>query len=482
MSQTLSQFLGQQMRMEQRLTPQLIQSMNILQLPVTALDALIAEQLEKNIALEVVEPAPAEPVEVLPERAATQQATEDSASFGRLNELSRTYGLDEDERPAVRRRADGERDAKLDALANTPGSERSLQDELLDQWAMHEHPASLHRAGQWIIENLEEDGYLRIPLPELAVQAPTPVDEKTLETALSEVQSLEPPGIAARDLRECLLLQIDRMPGDNQIELTLVTNHLEDLAKNRLPAVAKATGYSVEEIAAAIHALKQSVYLRPGTLIRSRSEPPIHPDLIIDYAPTGGGLTVRLARGNSPELTISPEYERMSRNGQADKAVRKYVRENIGAAEALIGALRFRRDRLLDVGRIIAERQRDFFYYGLQALKVLRMNDVAAELGYDPSTISRTVADKYLQCPRGIFPLRSFFTSGKEQEHGEVTSWDSVRARVEEIIREEDAKHPLNDDHIVEKLEKEGIKLSRRTVAKYRQQLNIPPARQRKAY
>jgi RNA polymerase sigma-54 factor len=251
---------------------------------------------------------------------------------------------------------------------------------------------------------------------------------------------------------------------------------------NRLPAIAKATGYSIGEINEAIKAMRSTLCLHPGYLVGDRSVPAIRPDVIIEYADTGDGLTVRLARGNVPRLRIRDDVAALAKSRKNGKATRDFARKHVEAASALIDAIGFRRGRLLDVANALVEKQRDFFDVGPQGLKVCRMSDLAAELGCDPSTISRTVADKYMQTPRGIYPLRYFFTGGTETENGESMGWDRVKTRVRELIDAEDKKAPLNDDQIAGLLKKEGIEISRRTVAKYRQQLDIPAARQRRQY
>jgi len=486
MSQTLSQVIGQYMRMEQRLTPQLIQSMAILQMPVADLETLIAEELEKNGALEIEEKleSPDRSGEANG-RASSAADREEAASFKRLDRLGREYDLDfEDGRSFAARRKPStvERDGKMEAMANTACRSAGLQEYLTSQWSLLDLPDDIRAAGETIITHIDDDGYLRVPLEQLLEKSKPPTTMETMDWALFEVQNLEPYGVGARDIRECLLLQLDAQPGDNRIERELVEHHLDDIARNRLPAIAKATGYSVGEITEAIKAMRSTLHLHPGLLVVDREVPPIRPDVLVEYAETGGGLTVRLARGNTPHLRISPQYLKMVKDKSNGKDVREFVRKRIDAAGALMDAVGFRRGRLLDVAQAIVDKQREFFESGPEWLKVLRMSDLALELECDPSTISRTVADKYMQTPRGIFPLRSFFTGGLETESGETTSWDSVKARVAEIIRGEDPKSPLNDDRIVDKLKEEGIEISRRTVAKYRQQMSIPPARQRRQF
>jgi RNA polymerase sigma-54 factor len=228
--------------------------------------------------------------------------------------------------------------------------------------------------------------------------------------------------------------------------------------------------------------IRSSLHLHPGYLVGDRSAPRVRPDVIVDYSDTGGGIDVRLARGNMPRLRIREEVAKLAKSRTNGKDEREFARRHVEDAATLIEALNFRRSRILDVARAIAEKQREFFDVGPSALKVCRMSDLAAELGCDPSTISRTVADKYMQTPRGIYPLRYFFTGGTETGEGESVGWDRVKSRVREMVEGEDKKSPYNDDQIAKLLKKEGIVVSRRTVAKYRQQLDIPNARQRRMF
>ncbi len=487
MSQSLTQYLGQQMRLEQRLTPQLIQSMAILQKPVADLEAYIESALESNAALELAEPQQPEPKPGERDGGDRPEKREDrdDRSFARLDRLSRDYDLDLNDRPPSRARrlsSGNDRDAKMGAMANTAGRQIDLNEHLLGQWALVEMDKEMRRAGEAIINYLDPDGYLRVRLEEIGESVRPTIRPDVLKRAFEEIHRLDPPGIGARDPVECLLLQLDTLPGDNGLERTLIERHLDDITHNRLPAIAKATGCSIGEINEAIKAMRSTLCLHPGFLVGDRSIPTIRPDVIVDYAETGGGLTVRLARGNMPKLRIREDVVAMAKSKENGKETRDFARKHVEEASALIDAVRFRRGRLLEVARAIIEKQRDFFDVGPEKLKILRMSDLADELGCDPSTISRTVADKYMQTPRGIYPLRYFFTGGTETQDGESMGWDRVKTRVCELIDTEDKNSPLNDDRITALLKKEGIEISRRTVAKYRQQLDIPAARQRRKF
>jgi len=518
MSRNLSLIPSQQMRLEQRLTPQLIQSMEILQLPLPALEARIREELVSNPVLEETEAeAPAKPeTPPEPDTAATnttndaeREAEREAKAFETLERLSREYEFDPGDQPyAPPMRGNGERDAKLDAMAKTPTRGISLLEHLEGQWAMIEAADDIKRAGTILINWMDADGYIRTDverkttdangkaidgrpliikrtpeetdqlMDEIARSVSPPIPANVLEEALVLVQTLDPLGVGARDLTECLLIQLDEMPEAPPLTAELVRNHLADIGKNRLPAVAKATNQTVEQVKEALGVLSK-LHHHPGLLISSSEVPIVVPDVIVDYSDDGDGYAVRLARGNNPRLRISAHYRQVLEKSRDDKEAREFLRKHLESATALIDAIQYRRDRMLQLAKVVVERQREFLDYGPQFIKVLRMRDLAEEFSCDPSTISRTVDEKYVQTPRGIFPLRMFFTSGQEMAGGEEVSWDRLRAQVKEIIDNEDKKEPFSDDVIAAKMSAQGRPISRRTVAKYRAQLNIPNARER---
>ena len=517
MSQYLSMVPSQQMRLEQRLTPQLIQSMEILQLPLMALEARIQEEMAANPVLEEFSPAASDldgdaPTE---STATTEEGQAEADSFDRLDEMSRDLEFDPgDLAYGSGRSFDGERDAKMDAMANTASRGESLGDMLLSQWHLLEAPPEVAAAGEAIIEWMDEDGYLRREcevhprssengggsaeelrpliirrsdadrnrlMEEIALSRTPPIDRQVLDKALSLVQTLDPSGVGARDLAECLLVQLNARGDVDPLCEVLVRHHLLELGRNQFPQVAKKTGRSIEDIKDALKVIGRLQH-HPGLTVGQSATPRIAPDVMIEPDEDGDGYTVRLTRGNLPRLRISSQYRRMLRDRQQDKAARDFLRSRIDAAGALIDAIQYRRERMLELARLVVDRQREFFDYGPQFLKVLRMSDVAEEFGCDPSTISRTVDGKYVQSPRGIHPLRMFYTGGMKDDKGEAVSWDSIKARMQHIIDNEDKRSPLSDDAIAARLSEGGTPVARRTVAKYRGQLNIPAARQRREF
>jgi RNA polymerase sigma-54 factor len=485
MSQSMSQMISQVMRQEQRLTPQLIQSMDILQLPLIALEQRINEELEQNPVLEY-EPVQAKPAGEqaaagdAPDNADAQPDTHDPIdTLESIVDRGRFAG----DNVEYRRRTggDGEADPKVEAMANTAARPQSLQEYLLDQWRFVEADPQIKRAGEAIINFIEDDGYLRTNFEMIGEAMRSTVDRKALEQALYLVQKLDPPGIAARDLPECLLLQLQALYPEEKLAGQIVRCCLSDVAKKRLPAIAKVTGASVADVKAAVDIIAR-LQMRPGSALTNRPVARIVPDVLVDYDEESQQYRVRLAKGNNPRLRLSPYYLEMYRQNGVDRATREFLRKKIEAARAIQDAIEYRRQRLLQVSKTVVDRQRAFFEYGPEHLKILRMCDLAAEFGCDPSTISRTVDDKYMQTPRGIFPLRYFFTGGMQTTQGDPLSWDAVKARVQQIIETEGKNQPLSDEQIAKMLQDEGIDVSRRTVAKYRAQLNIPPARQRKDF
>ncbi len=485
---------GQQLRM----VPRIIQSMEVLQLPVAELRERLARELEQNVALEAVEPG-IEMDLVRPDPERPIGADDPSAEgFERLREMERSYGdmLDGDDAPPRSRRHDGERDAKMDAMANTPSRGETLAERLLHEWRMADVRPELQAPGEAIIESLDADGLLDVPL--------ATIDEERgggrwgaalMERALAALQArLEPPGIAARDVRESLLLQIDavlsgreghapvgdaRQPWNDA--RTLVADHWDDLLENRLPRIEQRAHLPMARINAARDAMRR-LRLAPGREVVDAGVQPVFPDVVVEYDADRDRYVAALADGGLPVLRVNPVYERMARDGGTDAAVREFVGTNVRSAEWLIEALQNRRSTLLRVVEEVIKRQRPWFDEGPEALRPLEMTEVADALGLHVATVSRAVAGKWMQTPRGIVELRRFFSGGAETADGEGASWEAVRGMVKDIVDAEDKARPLSDEAIAAALRDRGVTLARRTVVKYREQLGIPSARHRKVH
>lgn len=510
--------MGQQMK----LAPRMIQAMEVLQMSHAALEERIEQELGSNPTLELVEPG-ADARELREQREQAERDSREgerelvvsgegdasgSEDFERLSNLGEEYGdtwtanIAGDSYTPTRSRGTGsggggERDAKMDAMANTAARSASLFEQLMDQWRMLDLDPEARTAGEHVLSHLDADGYLRTRMDELLPTAPDGVTAEDLERALHVAQqSLEPAGLGARDLRECLLLQIDAAgagdrngdghdePGHRaSLELAreIVDEHLKDVEANRLPRIAKDLGVKVEDIKRVIRSLRQ-FHPHPGRLLADEPPRPITPDATVEFDDETDEYVVHVTDGRVPALRVSPGLRKMAADPGADKDTRKFIADNIRSASWLMDALRQRAATLQRVVAVTVEHQRNFFEQGPQALRPLPMTQVAEQLGVHVATISRAVSDKYIQTPRGIFPLRMFYSGGTETAEGEAMSWAAVQAKLEEIIDAEDKSKPLSDDALVEELKKAGIEIARRTVAKYRSQLNIPTARQRKEY
>lgn len=481
------------MQQEMRLSPRMIQAMEILQLPIMALQERIEAELESNPVLEmhdegVDDEAPPAKEEEDAQRGEQDMVVKDddkhSDDFQRLAEFVDEYGPEMDASgPPPSSPSSLERDRKLDAMANTPAHSESLNVHLLGQWAFVEVPPDVRAAGELIIENVGEDGYLRTALQEIAPQAEPPISVERLLAALPLIQMLEPVGVAARDLRECLLLQLAAQAQTGQdvmLEMDLVRNYLRDIESNRLPLIAKRTGKSLEQINRAIEQIGR-LNPRPGLLVGEHSAPLITPDVIITLDDKDE-IVISMPEANTPALYISRMYRKMVRDRSVDKNSRQFIQKNIRSAQWLIGAILQRQHTVRRVVEEVFKVQREFLDVGKEALKPLPMADVADKVGVHVATVSRAVAGKYVQTPRGIYPLRMFFSGGTTTAEGQDVAWDAVRLKLKELIDAEDKANPFNDDQIVEALTKAGITIARRTVAKYRDILGIAPARKRRQF
>jgi len=508
---------GQHMRLGQqmKLAPRMIQSMEILQMASLELLERIEQELASNPTLELREADP----DTRANEMLREQNQRDAAEGEReINPTSDATNTDDFERlanfteehtdgyesthfetgePYRPARNTGERDAKLDAMANTGARNPSLEEQLLNQWHLVEAPPAVMAAGEHLIGFIDDDGYLRTPRAELVAHMPRNVASSDLDAALPLLQQcLDPAGLAARNLRECLLLQIDARikeaarenallpapaPTDWSAERLIVSDYLKEVEANRLPDIAKSSGLPIEAVQRALRNLR-FLTPHPGRLLVDAPSRTITPDATIEYDEELDRYVARLRDDRLPALTINRQYARMAKDRTVDRKTRDFVGNNMRSARWLLDAIEQRNNTLLRVINVVLEAQRDYLDLGPAYLKPLPMTLVADQLGIHVATVSRAVSEKYLQTSRGIVPLRMFFSGGTETDEGDAMSWTAVQAKLEQVIAEEDKSNPLNDDELVEKLKEIGIVIARRTVAKYRKQLKIPPARQRREY
>jgi RNA polymerase sigma-54 factor len=300
------------------------------------------------------------------------------------------------------------------------------------------------------------------------------------EQALALVQKLDPPGVGARNLRECLLLQLTPDVPCRDVLQILIANHLDDIQQNRLPTIEKKTGIPIEEIKEAIEHLRR-LNPRPGSRFSPENAQYVVPDLIVE-ADEHGQYEVRLQDEHTPQLAISRHYQRLLKNKEADPAAREYIQKKIQSARWLIEAIEQRRNTLLKVARAIIEHQKAFLDKGPEYIEPLKMQQIADRVHVHVTTVSRAVDDKWVQTPRGIFPLKRFFGGGTTTADGEEVAWDTIKQKLLEIIAKENKQAPLSDEEIVEELGRSGFPVARRTVTKYRKALRIASSRQRKQF
>jgi RNA polymerase sigma-54 factor len=489
-----------QMAQKQVLAPRMIQSMEILQLPIMALQERLEQEMEDNPVLDQIEPdedeGPLEETAVSPDSPTESERelvvgddTNNEDDFERLLNMADNLPdvYEEQSRPS-RGQIEAEGDRRHDAMANMVARPESLLEYLEHQLSWYDLNAEARRLCERIIYNLDTNGYLKAPLEDLLSTQPAEINGdavswhaeqmKLAGEALAIVQRLDPPGVGARNLKECLLLQLT--PGLLFFEelQVLIEKHLEDLENNRLPLISKKTGFSIETIQEAWEDLR-TLKPKPGAEFSETFAPSVTPDVFVETKKEGG-YDVRLEDGHLPSLYISPTYRKLLQDPGTNAETRDYIKRKVNSAQWIIEAIEQRRSTLTRVSQAIVDHQTKFLDDGPEHIEPLKMQQIADKVGVHVTTVSRAVDDKWMQTPRGIFPLKRFFVGGTTGADGEEVAWDKVRLRLQEIVDSEDKTKPLSDDSLVEALSKHGITVARRTVTKYRKAMDIPSSRQRR--
>ncbi len=580
--------LNQSARLEQRLlqSPQMIQAMQILQLNWPDLQERIEQELVENPLLELADAEGAEKTEggesgdgdaagaAADIGAADAAPSPEPEAGGVENMLEELEHYERDNTDGFRPRGSAEdADRKLEAMANTPDDEKSLAEDLLGELSFLELDARRRRIAEYLLYSLDERGYLRAPLEEIAREcshpdaarveprgdsvetpaltsdtavaaaepanvntdcAPAPAEAGAIQTGpaeagaiqtnpaeageiqtnpaeagatpasptgagtteehglvpevtvaeleevLRELRRISHPALGARDLKECLLLQIDALDTEQPLLKAIVENHLEDLEQNRLPRIAKATGKTIEAVKQTLEILR-TLDPSPGAEFGDTRTNVITPDVIVEEI--DGEYVVRLDRQRAPELVLSKKYREYLQQAQKGDGLREWVKKRLESARWFIDAVHQRHNTLQRIAISIFARQRGFLERGVPAFRPLRMQEVADEVGVHISTVSRAVSGKYAQTPRGIFPLKYFFAGGTTKDTGEVASQVSIKQRIADLVAQEDDGHPLSDEELAALLEeKDHVKIARRTVTKYRKALKIPSSNQRRKF
>ncbi len=486
-------------RMEQKmiLAPRMIQSMEILQLPIMALQERIQQELQENPVLELKDSADGQdgtedeaeaavedkPVDVTdPQKELViDDKGDNEIDFDRLEAISRDWEdhFNEEHRPS-RNGLDEEGDKKHDAMQNMASRPQSLQDYLADQLAFLDTTPEQMRLLKYLITHIDGNGWLTVPLDDVVRGYDQAVTLGQVEEALRMVQKMDPPGVGARNLEECLLLQLTPETPLREVLRVIIQNHLEDIRHNRLPNIQKKTGFDLHTIQEAIEALKH-LNPRPGARFADENIPYVVPDIAVERT-EAGDYEVTLLDDWTPSIYISRRCMELYRDKGADPKTREYLKRKIQAAQWLMESIEQRRNTLEKVTRAIIQHQRAFLDRGPEHIEPLKMQQIADQVGVHVTTVSRAVDDKWVQTPRGIFPLKRFFGGGTQTKTGEEVAWETIKQKLLEIIGTEDKSNPWSDEDLVAKLQEAGYPVARRTVTKYRKMLNIQSSRQRKVW
>lgn len=484
--------LVQQLALEQRLTPQQILLSTLLQLPMLSLEQKIKTELELNPVLEeadeledlqeeeeIIEENPEEVEEIKEEFEQLEEnnKTEEEEKYEELEEETNWEDLVNDEESYEFRLPHQKNE---DEYERPEVYQATMAEYLLEQLHMLNLSEEDFRIGEYIIYNLRDDGYLD---PEVTVESIAKVferDPKDVEKILKQIQQFDPVGIAARNLKECLEVQLLNLDinGKKDLALRIIQEAYHDFVNKRYEKVAEILDVTIDDIKDALEVINK-LNPKPGEGYWDARQNYIIPDFVVEKV--DDELVITLNEWNMPGLHISPHYKKLiSQSRKLDKEVRKFLRKKIESAKWFITALHQRRATMLKVMHAIVELQRDFFEKGPEHIKPMIMKDVANIIGMDISTVSRVVNGKYVQTDYGVYELKYFFNEGMETSTGEEISTLKIKEQLKEIIENENPNKPYSDDKLAEILKKKGIPIARRTVAKYREQLGIPIARLRR--
>lgn len=500
----MSQGLTLQARLTQSLVlaPQLQQSLALLQAPTLELKALVEQELQQNPVLEEVASAepelaerrdadgesvsdaadPAEPPADLTfdpatEKPAAEPADDFQAEFEHLSQLDQEW-RDHYSQSNAPLRPSAEDEERRQFMFDSLVASTSLQEKLLEQVRDSDLKPELWPVAELIIGNIDDYGYLKATVDEMA--SSTGIAPEAIMESLKAVQSFDPAGIGARDLRECLMLQLERLGEQNSLEYQIIRDHMDALGRRRIPEISRATGQDVDEVQDAIARIAR-LEPRPGRAFLPDNDLFVVPEVFVTRS--GDDYVIATNNDHIPHLRISNTYKDLMSGGDNNPEVRNYIREKIRAGKFLIKSLHQRQQTITNIAREIVNRQREFMDKGVAFLKPMTMVQIAEVVGVHETTVSRAVSGKYMETPQGVFEMKYFFTAGiSTSTGGGAMSNTSVKDMIADIFKNEDTTKPLSDQEVVKMLGEKGIVIARRTVAKYRTELNILPSNLRKVY
>ncbi|MDB4451419.1 RNA polymerase factor sigma-54 [bacterium] len=463
--------LHQSLSQQQTLAPQMRQSLEILQANTLELGQLLNQAMEINPVLEDITEH-----ESLDE--ITDSELEDSENY---DDWQDSYDDDMRDLAIMERRNQSMGQDAIEArehFYNSIVAPLTLQEHLIEQIRESGLDEQRQEDAKIIVGNLTDHGYLDAPLEELAIQLQIPLER--LEDALATIQNFDPPGVGAADLRECLLLQLDFLGLGAGLEAEIVDEHLDEVARNHFPQLAKKLHLPIETIIEAIDHIR-TLDPSPGSRFQNNGNPYVQPDVEIKSGDHGEWVA-SLTGSYLPRLRINDEYKDLLSSSTDDRKTRNYLRNQIRDGRAVIRAIDQRQETILAIAREIVDRQQPFLEKGSRHLKPMTMSDIAELIGVHPTTVSRAVAGKYVDTPHGLMEMRKFFATGYQTSDGKDVSNEGVREALQALINSENGAKPLSDSKLEKLLNEQGIKVARRTVAKYREQLGILPSHLRKKY
>ena len=464
---------SQNLALQQVLAPQLQQSLLILQAPLLELRNLVQQEMETNPVLEDLpnEPTLDEPNGTEP--SANDNFKEEFDKLARLDEEWRDYMTQSSSYSGRSQEAKDKRQFFFDSIA----TEETLQQHLMGQLNQTALTANDRKTAEIIIGNIDDNGFLQSTPEEMSLTSGIPKED--FEKMLALIQSFYPPGVGARDLRECLLIQLQREGKQSSLEYKIISDYMEDLGKRRFPEIARRMGISVEQVQKSANNIAR-LNPRPGQAFSAAPQNYVLPDVTVEKV--NGDYQIILNNEQIPHLRISNTYKDIIAQDNNGSEVKDYVRDKIRSGKFLIRSIHQRQQTISNIAHQIVSRQRDFFEHGISQLKPMTMGEVADAVGVHETTVSRAVSGKYMATPQGIFEMKYFFTPGYQTATGESMSNTSVKEAILDLVKHEDGTAPSSDQEIVEILRERGIPIARRTVAKYRTELNILPSNMRRRY
>lgn len=484
--------LGYDLTIEQSqklvMTPELIQAIQILQFNTQELENFVEEQLLTNPILEAASMSNSE--EASSESSSVDREDQSIISSSEDNE-NKDFRKKEEEFDWAEHFKEREYDDisyKQWEYDNDEKSEYSYEQFVSSEITLSEHlmfqlqfapvKRSCRQVGRYIIESLNENGYMTLTINEIATALG--ISEEQVIKVLDIIQGFDPAGVGARDLKECLIIQLANQGNQDHAIREVINHHLEDIAANRLNHIAKTVGISVSEVQEISDIIK-GLEPKPGRQFSSGSETRyIIPDVTVEKI--NGEYVVSVNESSTPKLTVSSYYQKMLINSDKESNISKFLTGRLNSALWLIKSIEQRKQTIYNVVSAVVKYQIDFFELGPKYLKTLTLKQIADEVGIHESTVSRSINGKYMQSPRGVFEIKYFFTSGVSGSTGEGIASESIKTFIKELVDNEDPKAPLSDQAMVEMLSKRGIDISRRTVAKYRDEMNVPSSSKRKRY